>query len=84
LIFTGLWRPFNGQEIFFASSFSPAVADFAIVINFSSADFTLPVKVFCAAWLFLPGVEFDNNYFLKCFLSRNISKYFCYQQVKTL
>jgi hypothetical protein len=45
----------------------------------------LPVKAFCAAWLFLPGVwEFDNNYFLKCFLSRNISKYFCYQQVKTL
>jgi len=56
LIFTGLWRPFNGQEIFFAISFSPAVADFAIVINFSFADFTLPVKAFCAAWLFLPGV----------------------------
>jgi hypothetical protein len=48
-------------RIFSASSFSPAVADFAIVINFSSIDFTLPIKAFCAGWLVVFTGVFESS-----------------------
>jgi hypothetical protein len=48
-------------RIFSASSFSPAIADFAIVINFSSADFTLPVKAFCAGWFVVFTGVFESS-----------------------